>query len=165
VTVYSAVTFRSRAIQRQNHLRMVERSPLKGHAVIGEFEHVVHKSYLLGLAEVRLELGVEIEDVEIPVVGGGNREVATAHVEVNNLTYSQLAAVVEIRAGEFHFPELRRFESAEPVDAVHEGPRTLLGEASSGEGRIPVSYRAVDDLAQVRPRIERLLGEAFRVGS
>src|SRR5258708_1727554 len=39
ITIHGPVTLRRRAIEGQNHLRMIERPLLQGDAVVGEFEH------------------------------------------------------------------------------------------------------------------------------
>src|SRR5437867_4062428 len=66
---------------------------------------------------------MQVDNVEVPVRGVGEGEIPTPNVEVHHLAQRQLAAVVEVGAGELHFTQLRRLDAAKPAHAVDDGPR------------------------------------------
>src|SRR5919198_5719301 len=70
------------AVERDDRLRMIEGSLLELHASVGELEEEVDERNLFFLAQIRLQLRVQIEDVEVAVLRVGHREIAAAGVEI-----------------------------------------------------------------------------------
>jgi len=58
-----------------------------------------------------LDLHVHVDEVEVPVRGVADREVAAAIVEVHHLAQRQLTAVVEVGTGELGIAQLGRLEA------------------------------------------------------
>ena len=86
---------------------------------------MVTRSAPVGVGPKRERLLSRFDDMRVPALRVGDREIAAPQVEVNHLAQRQVAARVEVGTGQLHVAQGGRLERAVPEHAVGNRPRAL----------------------------------------